>query len=419
MHVQTDIEAERGLLSTTSKDGNLVDECLDESVSAEWFTLTLHQKIWEKLKICDKASDLIDVEVQLSFKEDADRTEAGEILQSCDTSLGFRSYLDATRENFRKRKLETIQMTISDSLLYGKGSEEIISATDKSLTEISIDNVESTKTSAEVAASMWANLMERREVNGMSGIPSGLHKIDAMTYGWQKGEMTVIAARTSVGKTAFGCELTLGALKNGNKVLFFSLEMKAESVMQRLISNISEVPTQLIVEKTASDQEEERYRQAIDWVGGTDLWIDDRGMVNSAQVRAKARKLARKGLDFIVVDYCQKLSPVDPRVSREQQVAEIAGSMKALAMELDIPVILLSQLNRGADETNRKPRLSDLRESGALEQDADLVVMLWRKNDDPAETIISINKQRQGRCGDVPLCFKPNIQKFTPPPVLN
>ena len=310
-------------------------------------------------------------------------------------------------------------MTISDGLAFGKNSTDLINEADKSLTEISVDNVESTKTSAEVASSMWQNLMERREVNGMSGIPSGLSKIDSMTYGWQPGEMIVIAARTSVGKTAFGCELTLSALKNQKRVLFFSLEMKAESVMQRLISNISEVPTQLIVEQTASSAEELRYQKAIEWVGSSDLWIDDRGMVNSAQVRAKARKFARKGLDFIVVDYCQKLSPLDPRCSREQQVAEVAGSMKALAMELNIPVILLSQLNRGADETNRKPRLSDLRESGALEQDADLVILLWRKNDDPAETIISISKQRQGRCGDVPVCFKPNIQKFTPPPVLN
>jgi replicative DNA helicase len=142
-------------------------------------------------------------------------------------------------------------------------------------------------------------------------------------------------------------------------------------------------------------------------------------MINSAQVRAKARKFARKGLDMIVVDYAQKMSALDPRIPREQQVAEIAGSMKNLAMELNIPVILLSQLNRGADELNRKPRLSDMRESGALEQDADLCALLWRKNDDPDETIISISKQRNGRCGDVEVCFKPKIQKFTPRPILS
>lgn len=419
MLVQINEKAEQGLLSTVSKNGVLVDECIDEGVTADWFTTPINQKIWETMKGADKSNDLLDIETQLSFADEGDRMEVGQILQTCDTSLGFKSYLDAVREDFRKRRLERIYMTISDGLAFGKNSTDLINEADKSLTEISVDNVESTKTSAEVASSMWQNLMERREVNGMSGIPSGLSKIDSMTYGWQPGEMIVIAARTSVGKTAFGCELTLSALKNQKRVLFFSLEMKAESVMQRLISNISEVPTQLIVEQTASSAEELRYQKAIEWVGSSDLWIDDRGMVNSAQVRAKARKFARKGLDFIVVDYCQKLSPLDPRCSREQQVAEVAGSMKALAMELNIPVILLSQLNRGADETNRKPRLSDLRESGALEQDADLVILLWRKNDDPAETIISISKQRQGRCGDVPVCFKPNIQKFTPPPVLN
>ena len=166
----------------------------------------------------------------------------------------------------------------------------------------------------------------------------------------------------------------------------------------------------------------DRYKTAMDYMKTRKLWIDDRGMVNSAQVRAKARKYARKGLDMIVVDYCQKMSAMDTKMSREQQVSEIVGSMKSLAMELDIPVILLSQLNRGADEANRKPRLSDMRESGSLEQDADVVLQLWRKDDDPEKTIISVNKQRDGRCGDVEVCFKPKIQKFTPrehDPVLN
>jgi replicative DNA helicase len=240
-----------------------------------------------------------------------------------------------------------------------------------------------------------------------------------MTNGWQPADLIVLAARTSVGKTAFGCELALNALKNGNKVLFFSLEMKAEAVMQRLVSNLSEVPLGYIVDKTAVQKDVDSYRQAMHWMRGKDFWIDDRGMINSAQVRAKARKFARKGLDMIVVDYAQKMSALDPRIPREQQVAEIAGSMKNLAMELNIPVILLSQLNRGADELNRKPRLSDMRESGALEQDADLCALLWRKNDDPDETIISISKQRNGRCGDVEVCFKPKIQKFTPRPILS
>jgi replicative DNA helicase len=113
------------------------------------------------------------------------------------------------------------------------------------------------------------------------------------------------------------------------------------------------------------------------------------------------------------------MRPINARIPREQQVAEIAGSMKDIAMELDIPVILLSQLNRSADELNRKPRLSDMRESGSLEQDADVCLMLWRKNDDPDETIISLEKQRDGACGDIEVCFKPKIQKFTPRPVLH
>jgi replicative DNA helicase len=213
--------------------------------------------------------------------------------------------------------------------------------------------------------------------------------------------------------------MALNATKHNKNVLFFSLEMKAEAVMQRLVSNASGVPLGYIVDKTAREEDVHLYQEGMNFMASKNFWIDDRGMINSAQVRAKARKFARKGLDLIVVDYAQKMAPVDARIPREQQVAEIAGSMKALAMELDIPVILLSQLNRGADELNRKPRISDIRESGAIEQDADIVALLWRKNDDPAETIVSISKQRQGRCGDVEVLFEPKIQRFSPRTSLN
>ena len=129
-----------------------------------------------------------------------------------------------------------------------------------------MDNKEDVRSTPEILDSMWEQIQKRMEVDGMSGIPSGLHRVDQMTYGWQPSDMIVVAARTSVGKTAFGCELALSGLKNGKNVLFFSLEMKAEAVMQRLISNLSEVPAGYIVDKTARPEDIAKYQSAMGWM---------------------------------------------------------------------------------------------------------------------------------------------------------
>jgi replicative DNA helicase len=410
--------AEEGLLSCICRDVGRIDDCIDAGVGIDWFLSPLNQEIWCAILDSDRSSDVIEVDVILQFPEE-DRSRVTDVLQRSETSILFDQYFKKCRDDFRKRQLMALSMKIDEMIGDHQEADEILESTERDITKLSLQKKESTRSSREVVDSMWENIKARMDVNGMSGIPSGIRELDSMTYGWQPGDLIVIAARTSVGKTAFGCELTLSALRNDKTALFFSLEMKAEAVMQRLCSNVSEVPLGYIIDKTARPEDLDSYKKGMDFMRSRQLWIDDRGMINSSQVRSKARKLARKGLDFIVVDYAQKMTAVDPRIPREQQVAEIAGSMKSLAMELNVPVILLSQLNRGADELNRKPRLSDIRESGALEQDADVVALLWRKDDDPEQTIISISKQRQGRCGDVPVCFKPKIQKFTRQPKLH
>jgi replicative DNA helicase len=411
-------DVERGFLSCVTKSNECLDEAIVMGINAEWFQDLFHQKVWT-LILEHRDSDCIDVDVLLAFRDPEDRTQVQFVMEACETSAGFGSFVDALKESYIKNNLRKISLKIQDDLKDNQQSRILIEEIDRELTKLTIENKEDVRSSPEIIDSMWEQLKKRMEQNGMSGIPSGINRLDQKTYGWQPNNLIVIAARTSVGKTAFGCEMALNALKNGKRVLFFSLEMKAEAVMRRLISNLSEVPVGYIIDNTARPEDIAKYQTAMDWMKDRSFWVDDRGNINSAQVRAKARKFARKGLDMIVVDYAQKMRPLDGRIPREQQVAEIAGSMKDIAMELDIPVILLSQLNRSADELNRKPRLSDMRESGALEQDADACLMLWRKNDDPDQTIISLEKQRDGACGDIEVCFKPKIQKFTPRPTLN
>lgn len=418
----SDVMAERGFLSTVCRNMNNLADAVEAQVDEEWFSVPIHARMWSEITKVEEPSELMDVDVMLSFRDDSDRIEVQDIFALSETGAKWHTYFETLREAVRKKKLTRISNHIQDSLQQGTPSEKLAEQADKMLTEITIETKDSVREARSVVDSMWEAILKRKELGGMSGIKSGLKRLDSMTYGWKPGELIVISARTSVGKTALGCEFALNATRESKSVLFFSLEMKAEAVMQRFCSNQSEVPLGYIVDSTAREEDMDKYHTAMDYMRTRKLWIDDRGMINSAQVRAKARKYARKGLDMIVVDYCQKMSAIDTKMSREQQVAEIVGSMKSLAMELDIPVILLSQLNRGADEANRKPRLSDMRESGSLEQDADVVLQLWRKDDDPDKTIISVNKQRDGRCGDVEVCFKPKIQKFTPrdsDPVLN
>lgn len=415
MNILTDSDsfAERGLLSTIAKDANLLSDCLEKNVDETWFTEPIHAKIWQILINVEDKSDVMDIDVILSIDEE-DRDEAEEIMHSCDTAGAFKSFFDAVEENHRKRSINKIALNIQDRLMDKMPSSDVLENADKELTALSVTNQETTRSAEEVVDSMFADLLKQMESNGMSGIPSGIKKLDIMTGGWKENELVVVAARTSVGKTAFGCELSLAALEDNKKVLFFSQEMKAEAVMQRLIANIAEVPLKLIIDKTASKEQKIAWQKAMDYMKKKDLWIDDRGSLNSAQVRAKARKFKRgQGLDVIVLDYIQRMAPMDGRVPREQQVAEMVTSLKNLGMELNIPIIALAQLNRGADELNREPRLSDLRDSGAIEQESDVVLLLWRKNDDPAETVVSVAKQRQGPIGPVPLTFNPQIQKFT------
>ena len=190
--------------------------------------------------------------------------------------------------------------------------------------------------------------------------------------------------------------------------------MQNESVMERMLASVSGVPIRVMVDKVMTEGQELAVSEAKSFFRSSKLYMEDDGNMTVATIRAKARKLARKGLDMIVIDYAQLIRPEDSRVSREQQVSSISKGIKNIAKELKIPIVMLAQLKRDADEFNREPKLSDLRESGSLEQDADLVLMLWRKGDDPEkETMLSVSKQRQGRTGKVDLCFRPSIQKFT------
>ena len=250
-----------------------------------------------------------------------------------------------------------------------------------------------------------------------------------MTYGFHPGEMIVLAARPSVGKTSLAMNFAENAiLPNGNRnatgVLVFSLEMTSAQLATRLICSRSRVDLKRIRDRVASKSDLNQVTQASMELKDTPLWIDDASNSSILDIRAKARRLhTKQQLGLIVIDYLQLIRGADPRIPREQQIADISRGVKGMAKELDVPVVVLSQLNRDSERENRNPRLSDLRESGSIEQDADVVLMLHRpkkkededfepssQSDDVEHIKLIIAKQRNGPVGEIDLTF---LRKYT------
>lgn len=268
----------------------------------------------------------------------------------------------------------------------------------------------------------------RTNKGAITGVSSGYTPIDKATNGWQPTDLIIIAARPSVGKTAFALNLARNAIINSFKptpVGFFSLEMSATQLMQRVISADGQISLEKITTGQLNDQKEyEQFVETSVRVGSMPLYIDDTPALNVLEFRSRARRMVHKNkVGLIIVDYLQLMSGLRERNSnREQEISTISRNLKALAKELHIPIIALSQLTRAVDKEKRPPELSDLRESGAIEQDADLVMFLTRptyqqeeKNVDPAirnDADVWIKKNRQGKLDKMPFKTVLSIQRW-------
>ncbi len=281
-------------------------------------------------------------------------------------------------------------------------------------------------------------ILESREGQHITGVPSGFVELDEMTSGLQHGEMIIVAARPSMGKTAFALNVAENMALAGHGVAVFSLEMGKQQLVQRLLCSRAAIDSQRLRRNQLGARDFQKLMGACGELQDAPIYIDDTPGLSLLQLRAKARRLAvRHGLDAIVIDYLQLLTSGRRAESRQVEVSEISRGIKALARELNVPVICLSQLNRGSENREgHRPRMSDLRESGSIEQDADVVTMLHREEyyhqADPdwadlnpdkvgvAELIIA--KQRNGPTGVVKMTWVPGSTRFkdytpaAPPP---
>jgi replicative DNA helicase len=273
----------------------------------------------------------------------------------------------------------------------------------------------------------------RKKNEDVTGVPSGFPGMDRVTYGWQQTDLIILAARPAVGKTAFALNLARNAALNPTKptgVAFFSLEMSAAQLVQRILSAESEIMLEKISRGRLEDHEvQQLYKKGIERLQKAPLFIDDSAALNIFELRAKARRLVSKhNVGLIIIDYLQLMSgsSENRNTNREQEISTISRNLKGLAKELKVPIIALSQLSREVEKRkdgNKMPQLSDLRESGAIEQDADMVMFLYRPEyydittnemgeSNKGETHVRIAKHRNGSLETIKLRAMLHIQKF-------
>jgi replicative DNA helicase len=317
--------------------------------------------------------------------------------------------------------MEMVERAYSGS---GEGPAEALDQAQRSLMEISIDrNRNDMRDAREVSKTTLAQIEERYEQGGsLTGLSTGFKDLDAWTSGLQSSELIIIAGRPAMGKTALGLNIAENAVLEGVPVGFFSLEMSAESLMTRIFSSMTGIDSRRLRRGMIGESGWPKLISIVGQISNAPLFIDDSGTLTPLQLKAKARRLKiEKGLGLIVVDYLQLMTVSGRSEGREREIAEISRSLKALAKELNIPVIALSQLNRAVENRpTRRPGLADLRESGAIEQDADVIIFLYRDEvynkteDNPEKGLAEIimAKQRNGPTGLFKMQFNSELTRF-------
>lgn len=427
--------------------GNLIIEGTDrvievsEIISPDYFFYASHREIYSTLLSMACNNQLIDTITlvnklkELSLLEDCGGILfVSELINIQSTSIGVVRYAEILKDLYMRREL----MTIASALL-NKSQGQVDTITDvMGFAESAIFNLSASsvktdyKEIGDLRTEALSKIRDRRNGflnNITSGVPSGFLDLDAATGGWQNSDLVILAARPAMGKTALLLTMAKNmAIDLSIPVAFFSLEMADLQLTNRIITNISGVPNARIKTGDISDSELTHLSDSSEVMDKAPLFIDDTPSLSIIELRSKAKRLVREhGVKCIMIDYLQLMTAKGLKYgNREQEISTISRSLKALAKELDIPIIALSQLNRGVEARTgdaKRPMLSDLRESGAIEQDADMVVMLHRPeyygimandagDDMRGKAELVIAKFRSGATGIVNLRFNSELIKF-------
>ena len=426
------LEAEQSVIGSMIMDKDAIVTAMEMLISEDFYHTQYGILFDTMIELYNKGLPVDLVTLQNKLKEKDVPPEVSsldfvrDIMTSVPTSVNVKSYANIVREKAVLRRLIKVNEEI-ENLCYGGRDklEDILAHTEKSV----FDLLQSRGGGEFVPIRQVAlNVLEKIEAASKSnstvtGIPTGFTDLDYKTSGLQNSDFILIAARPSMGKTAFVLNIAqYMAFKKDKAVAIFSLEMSREQLMNRLLSMESKVDSQHLRTGNLKDDEWSKLIESAGMIGESRLMIDDTPGISIGEMRSKCRKYKLEhGLDIIIIDYLQLMSGSgkSSSESRQQEISDISRSLKALARELNVPVVALSQLSRAVEQrTDHRPMLSDLRESGAIEQDADVVMFIYRddyynkdsENKGIAEIIIA--KQRNGPIGTVNLVWLPDYTKF-------
>ncbi|MCI9676615.1 MAG: replicative DNA helicase [Lachnospiraceae bacterium] len=424
------VEAEQSVIGSMIMDKEAI-VVASELITGEDFYNRQYGILFEtmvELHDSDSPVDLVTLQNKLKEKDVPPEVSSLEfvrdLITAVPTSANIKYYANIVAEKSTLRKLIRLNEEIANTCYAGKESLEfILEDTEKRVFQL----VQKRTTDNFVPVrQIVMNAMDKIEIaaknkGSVTGIPTGFIDLDYRTAGMQPSDLILVAARPSMGKTAF--ELNLAqymAFKKDLTVALFSLEMSKEQLVNRMFSLESNVDAQKLRTGQLNDQEWERLIESAGTIGKSKLIIDDTPGISIAELRSKCRKYKLEyDLSIIMIDYLQLMSGSGRNESRQQEISDISRSLKALARELNVPVIALSQLSRAVEQRpDHRPMLSDLRESGAIEQDADVVMFLYRDDyynhdtDKKGISEIIIAKQRNGPIGTVELAWLPEYTKF-------
>ncbi len=432
-------DAEQAVLSAVLIDAEAFERA-SEFVDDTMFYREGHRRIWRAMAtIRDRGSvvDPLTLSDELATKGELEASGGkdyiGFLMDAVPTAanVGFHARI-IHEKAMRRRLIEVSTQIVSDAYESGTPASELLDLAENRIFEVN-------KTRAgtgfvRIKELLWTTMerIDARNAAGESitGVSSGFKDLDELTTGFQKSDLVIIAARPSMGKTAFVLNIAQNAaLDHNTPVAFFSLEMSKDQLVQRLLTSEARVDAQRLRKGRLQDEDFVRLGRAAGLLSHAPIWIDDTPGLSLLEMRAKSRRLVKdEGIRMVIVDYLQLMQGPSEMENRQQEISYISRSLKGLARELDVPVVALSQLSRAPEQRtgeNKRPQLSDLRESGAIEQDADVVMFIYRPEvyEQPGTTDkdgnsiegraeIIIGKQRNGPIGKVDLYFNKAFTRF-------
>lgn len=429
------LEAEMNVLGCAFLTSYALDKVCEE-LSSDMFLNEANKRIFDAIytlhqnKIpLDSATVKNEIEKKGSINGIGGIEYLSEVIDSVITAANVDYYIDIVRDKALRRKLIDVTTNIAaDAYNEEEETNELIDDAEKKIFSVTkARKAGEFKTIGEVIRTTQEEI-ERLAKNqaDITGVPSGFYDLDKLTSGFHPNELIIIAARPAMGKTAFGLNLAVNAAKATNQaVAIFNMEMSAEQLAMRMISAAGGIEQNKLRTGRLEHNDWKKVNEAMSELGETNLYIEDSSGMTISEIRAKCRRLASqdKGLALIVIDYLQLISGSSRyEGNRQQEVSEISRSLKTMAMELKVPVIALAQLSRSVElRENKRPIMSDLRESGSIEQDADIVAFLYRddyynkaanESSDVSVTELIIGKHRNGGTGTIELLFERSMSNF-------